>query len=158
MKKLLSNGSLRNKRLRESKSSQLIKTAVHRFHYDGADDFRDWYYELLTDRERKQVSEKLDYIPKRKEYTKRDAEQVKQYLKNCGVVVDIIGSVARDGRSFNDMDFLVRNHENTPAFQKRLRLIFENATFVKTDWDGLFFAKTFFGTLDFFFDVSEFDF
>ncbi len=136
----------------------LLKTAIHRFNYDGSDDFTEWYYLLLNDAERKEVSERLDYIPKKKEYTVKDAKQVKAFLKMHGIEVDIIGSVARDGKSFNDMDFWVRNHYNTPDFQKRLRVIFGNATFVKTDWDGLFFAKTFFGTLDFFFDVTEFDY
>ncbi len=158
MKKLLALGSIRNKRCRESDSSLLHKTAVHRYHYDGSDNFTEWYYTLLDDAERKEVSEYLNYVPRKKTYTKRDAEQLKKYLKQRGIEVDIIGSVARDGTSEHDIDFWVRSHENTPKFREYLKFVLNNATYVKTDWDGLFFAKTLWGALDLFFDISEFDY
>lgn len=97
MKKLLSLSSIRNKRCRESNSSLLHKTALHRYHYDADYIFTEWYYTLLDDAERKEVSEWLDYIPRKKTYLRRDAEQLKKYLKQLGVEVDIIGSIARDG-------------------------------------------------------------
>ena len=159
MKKTLALASIKNKRLRESGYSDLVKTAVHRYHYDGVDNYRDWYYDILDDADRIEISKHLDYVPKKKKYYRSDAEKLKKYLKQLGVEVDIIGSVARDGVSEHDIDFWVRNHHNTPKFREYLKVCcLNNATFTNTDWGGIFFAKTLWGSLDFFFDISEFDY
>jgi len=159
VKKTLALSSIKNKKLRESGYSILVKTAVHRYHNDGADNYRDWYYNVLDDSDREEIAKHLDYVPKKKKYYRYDAQRLRKYLKQLGVEVDIIGSIARDGVSEHDIDFWVRNHENTPKFREYLKVCcLNNATFVKTDWDGLFFAKTLWGILDFFFDISEFDY
>lgn len=58
--KILSNSSITNKTLRKRTDvSPLIKTALQRWHYDGADVFFEWI-KMLTITERKQVREQLD--------------------------------------------------------------------------------------------------
>ena len=159
MRKVLSLASIRNKALRESGYSILVKTAAHRYHYDSKGNYSYWYYNVLDDADRKEIGEYLDFIPKKRKYLRRDAEAIKKYLGQLGVKVDIIGSIARDGESEHDIDLWVRNHENTPKFREYLKkCCLNNAKFVTTDWGGLFFAKTLWGTLDFFFDISDFDY
>jgi len=159
VKKVLALSSIKNKALRNSGYSDLVKTAVHRYHNESKEDYSYWYYNVLDEADRKEVNTYIDFVPKKKKYKLEDAQKLKKYLKQLGVEVDIIGSVARDGESERDMDFWIRNHENTPKFREYLKVCcLHNASFVKTDWDGLFFARTLWGSLDFFFDVSEFDY
>lgn len=91
-------------------------------------------------------------------YTKTDGLAVVKYLQKMGFAeAELIGSLAKKGVSYNDIDIHIPNMNRDRMWELVNLFLHRGVTLQKTDWEGLFFSNTPFGNVDIFFSVEDFD-
>lgn len=105
-------------------------------------------------------------------HTIKDAEALIFFLKKTGFPeVKLIGSFAKgETESIHDIDILLEGYKLNPSLEDQLIYLLEpqpceraDGTFADkgityTDWGGLYLHNTFFGNIDIFFSIEDFDY
>ncbi len=93
-------------------------------------------------------------------YTIEHANEVLNVLKRNNIKAITIGSIARSGHSYNDIDILILNmgESITDTIEKVLINIFKPYKTERTDWNGLYLYYTEYGNIDVFFTTKDFDY
>lgn len=95
-----------------------------------------------------------------KKHTKENAEILVDILrKHISKKIKIIGSIGRGMKtSYHDIDILIPNKKFDIVLKRKLTRLLTPSLIENTDWNGWYFHNTYFGDIDFFNTIDDFDF
>ena len=76
--------------------------------------------------------------------------EVKCILRKIGIITTACGSVAKTGKSLNDMDLIITNRIIDEKFIDLIRKTFDVKKLIVTDWGGIYLKTKHYGNIDLF--------
>ena len=83
-------------------------------------------------------------------YNIKKFTKVKNIFRKIGIITMPWGSVAKTGKSTNDMDLIIMNHIIDGNFIDIVRKLFDVKKLIVTNWGGIYLKTNTYGNIDLF--------